>query len=79
MPSVRFVVARTRWTPLVARFALRQFPNVTVATATPDKRSLFGVARVLLAPSLWPEAFGTVWKPTSGSGLTNLERLARSK
>lgn len=60
LPRVRFVCVRTRWTPAAERFALRGVVNVVLADATPDKDALFAVARVLLAPSLWPEAYGIV-------------------
>ena len=59
-PATSFAVVATKWTDKASRFALRSETNVTIVAATPHREALYGLARVLLAPSLWPEAFGIV-------------------
>ena len=48
----------TKWLGADTKFALEAEPNITIVGATPDRDALYGLGRVVLAPSLWPEAFG---------------------
>ena len=42
------------------RAALSQLPNVTLLDPSPNLDDIFGQTKVLLAPSLWGEAFGQI-------------------
>lgn len=44
-------------------------PNVTVRPSTTDMRSVYGEARIVLAPSRWEEAFGRIAAEAQVSGI----------
>lgn len=48
---------------------LSEFPNIRWRDATLDMRTHYKQARVLLAPSTWPEAFGRVIVEAQISGI----------
>lgn len=60
LPKYTFACVATKWMDPSTRFCLRAEPNVAVVAATPNRAGLYALARVLLAPSLWPEAYGIV-------------------
>ncbi len=49
--------------------SLAGLPNVTLRPSTNDMRSVYGNARILLAPSQWHEAFGRVAAEAQISGI----------
>lgn len=53
---------------------LAQMRNVTLRPSTGDMRSVYGTARILLAPSRWDEAFGRVAAEAQISGIPVLAR-----
>jgi glycosyltransferase involved in cell wall biosynthesis len=60
LPDVEFALVPTRALTDEARAALMQSPNVTILRPQEDIDKIFARTRVLLAPSLCPEAFGQV-------------------
>lgn len=69
MPDQRFLVVQSRgnWHGVVPALKMdgepidiSQYTNVDVANHTTDMRPVYGVTKVLLAPSLWYEAYGMV-------------------
>jgi len=60
LPDVSFACVSTRWTSASAAFAVAALDNARLLDATRDRGALYGLARVLFVPSLWPEAFGIV-------------------
>jgi glycosyltransferase involved in cell wall biosynthesis len=48
---------------------LAALPNVTLRARTNDMKSIYGKARILLAPSLWEEAWGRVATEAPFSGI----------
>ncbi|MEM1428905.1 MAG: glycosyltransferase [Pseudomonadota bacterium] len=48
---------------------LAETPNVTLLPSTDDMRSVYGDARIVLAPSQWEEAFGRVVAEAQVSGI----------
>lgn len=59
-PEVEFAAVPTWGTTGSDRAALAELPNVRVLSPTGDLDALFARVRVLLVPSVWPEAFGLV-------------------
>jgi amino acid adenylation domain-containing protein len=59
-PEVPFAAVPTWSTGAAERRLLEAFPNVEVWEPVEDLAVLFGRTRVLLAPSLWGEAFGQI-------------------
>ncbi len=59
-PQVEFAAVPTWGAEESVLKALAAAPNVTIKPAVDDIDELFKGTRVLLAPSLWPEAFGYV-------------------
>ena len=62
-PRARFGVVCTAWCTRAGAFAATRggaSRNVELVAPTLDRRALFSSARVVVAPSLWPEAFGLV-------------------
>jgi len=61
LPAVKFAVVPTAWTSDVVLALLREaLPNITVLDASPAVDDIYSRTRVLVAPSIWPEAFGLV-------------------
>jgi glycosyltransferase involved in cell wall biosynthesis len=54
---------------------LAKLPNVSLRPRTSDMKSIYGKARVLLAPSLWEEAWGRVATEAQFSGIPVLGSL----
>ncbi len=48
---------------------LADLPNVTLTPRTSDMKTVYGKARILLAPSLWEEAWGRVASEAHCSGI----------
>ena len=61
MPHVRFMCVATAWTNAVVQHILKRFPNVMVVAGAPDVDVFYRRTKVLLVPSIWPEALG--WWP----------------
>ena len=59
-PEVEFAAVPTWGTSGDDRAALAELPNVRLLQPTGDLDALFAQIRVLLMPSVWPEAFGLV-------------------
>ena len=60
LPSVEFAAVPTWGTTSADRDILGRLPNVTVIPASLRISTIFSRTRVLLVPSLWPEAYGLV-------------------
>jgi glycosyltransferase involved in cell wall biosynthesis len=60
LPEVAFAAVPTWGTTATDRAALEALPNVTLLAARDNVDELYAQTRVLLAPSLWDEAFGAV-------------------
>ena len=60
LPDVAFAAVPTWGTTSADREVLRQLPNVTIIPASLRISTIFSRTRVLLVPSLWPEAYGLV-------------------
>src|SRR6185436_8729104 len=60
MPDVALAVVPTWSTTTANRAALEALPNVTLLPAADNVDEFYAQTRVLLAPSLWDEAFGAV-------------------
>ena len=72
-PDIPFVFVKT-WSMSAEDEAMLQeqvarLGNITVRPATTDMRSVYGEARILLAPSRWEEAFGRVAAEAHLSGI----------
>ncbi|MFQ6547503.1 glycosyltransferase [Aestuariibius sp. 2305UL40-4] len=53
----------------VLQTRLKRLPNVTLLPSTNDMRSVYAMARIVLAPSQWEEAFGRVAAEAQVSGI----------
>jgi glycosyltransferase involved in cell wall biosynthesis len=60
LPHVKFAAVPLWGTDEQDRAALSQLPNVTLLDPSPNLDDIFGQTKVLLAPSLWGEAFGQI-------------------
>jgi len=60
LPDVKFLAVATKWTDQLVQATLMNVDNVTVVPADPNVDNIFKQTRVLLAPSIWAEAFGLV-------------------
>lgn len=64
LPQQRFLMVQGRgnWYAALQHYNMKpeDFPNVDVARHTPDMRSIYAATKVLLAPSLWYEAYPRV-------------------
>jgi len=60
MPDVQFAAVPTWGTGDTEHQALAALPNVRILQPQEDVHNLFAQTRVLLAPSLWAEAFGQI-------------------
>jgi glycosyltransferase involved in cell wall biosynthesis len=70
MPDTRFVVAgKTRSR---VRRALGALPNVEMLGWVQDMNEAYARARVLLAPSIWPEPFGRVFVEAGARGIPSV-------
>merc|ERR1712046_217076 len=59
-PQEKFAVIATSWVSKDIRGMLSVLYNVKVWQATRHLDKVYSVTKVLLAPSLWPEAYGLV-------------------
>ena len=69
LPHVPFAACATSWTKDLVRGLLKKFPNVTILEASPRVDDIFEQTRVLLVPSIWPEAFGLVATEATARGI----------
>jgi glycosyltransferase involved in cell wall biosynthesis len=60
LPHVRFAAVTTAWTQEEDRLMLKLEPNVTLLEPNVDVDAIYARTRILLAPSVWAEAFGLV-------------------
>jgi hypothetical protein len=68
-PNLRFAAIATSWCTRETQFFLSQHRNIDVFPATPNVELVYAITRVLIAPSLWPEAFGLVALEASARGI----------
>jgi len=79
-PDIEFEVIESRgqWQSLVAQVSkqygspLKELPNVRLTANTNDMRPIYARARVLLAPSLWWEAYGRVIAEAHMNGIPTI-------
>ena len=69
MPQVKFLCVATAWTNAVVQHILKRFPNVTVEAGAPNVDVFYRRTKVLLVPSIWPEAFGLVATEAAARGI----------
>ena len=69
MPHVKFLCVATAWTNAVVQHILKRFPNVVVEAGAPDVDVFYRRTKVLLVPSIWPEAFGLVATEAAARGI----------
>ena len=69
LPQVRFLCVATAWTNAVVQHILKRFPNVVVEAGAPDVDVFYRRTKVLLVPSIWPEAFGLVATEAAARGI----------
>ncbi len=69
MPHVKFLCVATAWTNAVVQHILKRFPNVMVEAGAPDVDVFYRRTKVLLVPSIWPEAFGLVATEAAARGI----------
>ena len=69
MPQVKFLCVATAWTNAVVQHILKRFPNVVVEAGAPDVDVFYRRTKVLLVPSIWPEAFGLVAMEAAARGI----------
>jgi len=83
LPHVDFAVVPTWGTTKEDFLALNQLPNVRILQPVKDIDKIFAQSRVLLVPSLWNEAFGTVVTEAMLRGIpalaSNVGGLAETK
>ena len=60
LPHVKFAAIPFWHTSAEDRAALERLPNVTLLQPSPNLDDIFGPTKVLLAPSVWGEAFGQI-------------------
>ena len=60
LPHVKFAAIPFWNTSAEDRAALERLPNVTLLQPSPNLDDIFGPTKVLLAPSVWGEAFGQI-------------------
>ena len=66
---VTFLCVATAWTNTVVQHILKRFPNVVVEAGSPDVDVFYRRTKVLLVPSIWPEAFGLVATEAAARGI----------
>ena len=66
---VTFLCVATAWTNTVVQQILKRFPNVVVEAGSPDVDVFYRRTKVLLVPSIWPEAFGLVATEAAARGI----------
>ncbi|QDV17765.1 D-inositol 3-phosphate glycosyltransferase [Gimesia panareensis] len=66
LPNEQFLLVEG-WTPLEKSYW--PFENVTIVRRTEDVTHLFRIAKILLVPSQWPEAFGRVAAEAQAAGV----------
>ena len=66
---MRFAAIATSWCTREMQFFLNQHANVVVFPATPNVELVYAISKAILAPSLWPEAFGLVALEASLRGI----------
>lgn len=69
LPHVPFAACCTSWTNDVTIKVLKQIPNLTLLDSSPRVDDIFEQTRVLLAPSIWAEAFGLVATEACARGI----------
>ena len=69
MPQVKFLCVATAWSNAVVQHILKRFPNVVVEAGAPDVDVFYRRTKVLLVPSIWPEAFGLVATEAAARGI----------
>ena len=69
LPQVKFLCVATAWTNAVVQHILKRFPNVVVEAGAPDVDVFYRRTKVLLVPSIWPEAFGLVATEAAARGI----------
>lgn len=83
MPDVQFAAVPTWGAGDVEQQVLAQFPNVRILQPQEDVNRIFAQTRVLLAPSLWAEAFGQIVVEAMARGIpvmaSNLGGLPEAK
>ena len=83
MPDVQFAAVPTWGTGDVEQQAMAALPNVRILRPQEDVNKLFAQTRVLLAPSLWAEAFGQIVVEAMARGIpvmaSNLGGLPEAK
>jgi glycosyltransferase involved in cell wall biosynthesis len=83
MPDVKFAAVPTWGTSEEQHNALAQLKNVTLLEPQEDVNKIFAQTRVLLAPSLWAEAFGQIVVEAMARGIpvmaSNLGGLPEAK
>ncbi|KAH8097330.1 glycosyl transferase [Aureococcus anophagefferens] len=74
MPTTKFLCVATAWTNGVVQHILKRFENVDIQMGTQNVDDFYAQTKVLIVPSIWPEAFGLVTMEASARGIPVLLR-----
>ena len=69
MPSTKFLCVATAWTNPVVQHILKRFDNVETQMGTQNVDDFYAQTKVLIVPSIWPEAFGLVAMEAAARGI----------
>jgi hypothetical protein len=69
MPTTKFLCVATAWTNGVVQHILKRFENVDIQMGTQNVDDFYAQTKVLIVPSIWPEAFGLVTMEASARGI----------
>ena len=69
LPHIQFAACCTSWTNEVVIGILKKLPNVRVLDSSHRVDDIFEQTKVLLVPSVWPEAFGLVATEACARGI----------